>query len=277
MKSQKTVLVVEDDHALQEAIKFKLEQAGAHVITASSGEEALEILKSHYPDFTMLDILLPGMDGLEVLHHIRDNALLQGLPVAIMSVSAGAEKIEEAFSLNVVDYFVKSEYRIDEITFRVMDYLKSSKNKIKNKKIPKKSSHQRILVIEDDKPTLESVLFKLKQRGFETDHALDGEGGFNKLSKHGPFLGVLLDMRMPGSDGFSFLEKKNKDDRLHDIPVLVFSNYGQSEYIARVLQLGARGYLVKAHHSVEDIINHVDRCFNKNDCSVDTHYSDRSS
>ena len=276
MKSQKTVLVVEDDHALQEAIKFKLEQAGANVLAAGSGEEALEILKSHYPDFIMLDILLPGMDGLEVLRHIRENALLQGLPVAIMSVSAGAEKIKEAFSLNVVDYFIKSEYRIDEITFRVMNYLKPSKNKIKNKKIPKKSSHhQCVLVIEDDPPTLESVLFKLKQRGFETDHALNGESGFNKLSQHGPFLGVLLDMRMPGSDGFSFLEKKNKDDRLHDIPVLVFSNYGQSEYIARALQLGARGYLVKAHHSIEDIINHVDRCFNKNDCSVDTHYSDK--
>ena len=78
MKSQKTVLVVEDNHALQEAIKFKLEQAGANVFTASSGEEALEILKSHYPDFVMLDILLPGMDGLEVQRHIRGNVLLRG-------------------------------------------------------------------------------------------------------------------------------------------------------------------------------------------------------
>ena len=276
MKSQKTVLVVEDDHALQEAIKFKLEQAGANVLAAGSGEEALEILKSHYPDFIMLDILLPGMDGLEVLRHIRENALLQGLPVAIMSVSAGAEKIKEAFSLNVVDYFIKSEYRIDEITFRVMNYLKPSKNKIKNKKIPKKSSHhQCVLVIEDDPPTLESILFKLKQRGFETDHALDGASGFEKLSKKGPFLGVLLDVLMPGSNGLSFLEKKNEDGRFDNVPVLVFSNFGQPEYIARALQLGARGYLVKAHHSIEDIVTHIDRCFNKNDCSVDTHYSDK--
>ena len=280
MKSQKTVLVVEDDEALQEAFKFKLEQAGVKVLTARSGEETLEILHAYDPDFVMLDLLLPGMSGLEILHKIRENPLLENLPVAIVSVSGVAEKIKEAFSLNVVDYFIKSEYAIDEIILKVTNYLKLSKKKIKNKKISKnrlgnRSGSQRVLVIEDDQPTLESILFKLKQRGFETDYALDGIGGFQKLSEHGPFLGVLLDLRMPGSDGFLFLRKKNEHEKFQDIPVLIFSNFSQPEYIKRALKLGVRGYLVKAHHSIEDIVQYVDACFNQHHCYVDRYYLDK--
>ena len=274
MKSHKTVLVVEDELALQEAMQLKLEQAGITVRTASTGEEALKILESYRPDLMMLDIVLPGIDGLEVLRTIRNNPLLYNLPVAIISVSGGSEKIKEAFSLNVVDYFIKSEYKIEEIVAKVKEYLKSSKGAVEKKKTSKRhTKSMRVLVIEDDQATLESVLFKLKHRGFETDFAFDSMSGLHKLFHDGPFLGILLDIRLPGEDGFTFLEKKNDNEKFRDIPVLIFSNLSLPEYITRAVKLNARGYLVKAHHSIEDIVEHVDKCFNKNDCTIDKSYS----
>jgi DNA-binding response OmpR family regulator len=112
---KKMILIVEDEEGLREALKLKLEQADYEVLAASTGEEALEILKSRRPDMVSLDILLPGINGLEVLQKIRDDSKLHNLPVIILSVSGSQEKIQQAFSMNVVDYLIKSEHKIDGI------------------------------------------------------------------------------------------------------------------------------------------------------------------
>jgi CheY-like chemotaxis protein len=123
--SQKTVLVLEDEPALQEAIKLKLQQSGVHVLTASNGEDALEILKQTKPNLAWFDILLPGMNGLEVLRQVRGDERLKNLPVVMVSVSGGPEKIKQAFGLNVVDYIIKSEYPIDDIIRKINGILKT--------------------------------------------------------------------------------------------------------------------------------------------------------
>lgn len=120
---KKTVLVVEDEPALQEAVKIKLEKEGVNVLTADTGEDALIVLEANRPDLVWLDILLPGINGIEVLEKIRENPKLKNLPAVIVSVSGGQEKIKRAFSLGVVDYLVKSEYTIDVIVGKVKNLL----------------------------------------------------------------------------------------------------------------------------------------------------------
>jgi two-component system, OmpR family, alkaline phosphatase synthesis response regulator PhoP len=122
-EKKKIILVVEDEQALQDALKLKFEKKGLEVLTASTGEEALEILKTSRPILVSLDILLPKMNGLEVLQKIRDNKDLRDLPVVVASVSGGQEKIRQAFSLGVVDYLVKSEYKIESIVKKITDIL----------------------------------------------------------------------------------------------------------------------------------------------------------
>lgn len=122
-EDQKTVLVVEDETALREAIKLKLEREGISVVQAGSGEEALNKIKEQKPNLVWLDILLPGMNGLEVLRKIRQELGLKDLPVVVVSVSVGREKIEQALALNAVDYITKSGYNIAEIIKRVKKFL----------------------------------------------------------------------------------------------------------------------------------------------------------
>lgn len=117
-----TILVVEDEPALQEAIRLKLQKNGLRVLAAGSGEEALEILASARPALVWLDVLLPGKNGLEVLRTMREDMKLD-TPAVMVSVSGSAEKIQQAFNLNVLDYIIKSEYRIDDIVDRVIGYL----------------------------------------------------------------------------------------------------------------------------------------------------------
>lgn len=124
VKQKKIILVVEDDLALQEAIKLKLEKDGINVWVAVTGEEALLILKDKKPDLVWLDILLPKINGLEVLKTIRKDANLKDLAVVVVSVSGSVEKIKEAYTFGILGYIVKSEGPLDVIIKRVESFLK---------------------------------------------------------------------------------------------------------------------------------------------------------
>lgn len=126
----------------------------------------------------------------------------------------------------------------------------------------------RILVIEDDEPTLEAILLKLKGENITADSAANGVDGLKKLKKGGVSC-VLLDLHMPGGDGFSFMEEKNKVGILRDVPVIIFSNLSQREFINRALELGVKGYLIKAQHSIEDIVEEVKRYVKTGRCLID--------
>lgn len=122
-KNKKSILIVEDEQSLLEALKLKLEKENIEVLTASTGEEALALLKDRRPTLVSLDIILPRMNGIEVLQNIRKDQNIKDLPVVIVSVSGSEEKLKRAFGLNVIDYLVKSEYTIDNIVNKLKNIL----------------------------------------------------------------------------------------------------------------------------------------------------------
>ena len=123
-ENKKLVLVVEDEPALREVIALKLgREELVEVAAATNGEDALVFLKKRKPSLIWLDLLLPGINGLEVLEKIRNDADLKNLPAVIVSVSAGEEKVKRAFELGALDYIVKSNNSIDDIIKKVKGIL----------------------------------------------------------------------------------------------------------------------------------------------------------
>jgi len=118
----KTILVVEDEAPLQDAIKLKMSREGLNYLPATTAEMALTILEKEKPDLIWLDLLMPGMGGFAFLEILRKNPAYRDLPVVIVSVSASPEKIRRAFELNVVDYLVKSHYKLEDIIKRVDNF-----------------------------------------------------------------------------------------------------------------------------------------------------------
>ncbi|MDO8604634.1 MAG: response regulator [bacterium] len=120
----KTVLLLEDDIALNHAIVLKLEQKGHRVISTMRAEDALRVLDSEHPhiDIVWLDLLLPGMNGIEFLEKVRKNEEYRDLKVAICSVSGGEESKGTALELGVVDYLVKSDYDINTLADKMLSY-----------------------------------------------------------------------------------------------------------------------------------------------------------
>ena len=111
----KTLLVVEDNISLSKIIKIKLRESGIKSVFASTGEEALDEIKKNKPDLIWLDIYMPGINGLEVLQKIRSNPDTADIDIVIVSVSGNNKKIEFANELGILEYFIKSNYSIDEL------------------------------------------------------------------------------------------------------------------------------------------------------------------
>lgn len=113
-----------------------------------------------------------------------------------------------------------------------------------------------ILIIEDDKFLRELITQKLIKEGYETAEAIDGEEGIKKIKEGKPDL-ILLDLILPGIDGFEVLSRMKSDSALASIPVIILSNLGQKEDVERGLKLGAIDYLIKAHFTPGEIIEKV--------------------
>jgi len=113
-----------------------------------------------------------------------------------------------------------------------------------------------ILIIEDDKFLKELIARKLTEEGFGVSEAVDGEEGIKKIKEEKPDL-VLLDLILPGIDGFEVLSQMRKESALSSIPVIILSNLGQKEDVEKGLKMGAVDYLIKAHFTPGEIIDKI--------------------
>lgn len=113
-----------------------------------------------------------------------------------------------------------------------------------------------ILIIEDDKFLREMIGRRLQEEEYNVSMAVDGEEGIKKIQQEKPDL-ILLDLILPGIDGFEVLERMRKEPELSKIPVIILSNLGQKEEVERGLNLGAVDYLIKAHFTPREIIEKI--------------------
>lgn len=114
----------------------------------------------------------------------------------------------------------------------------------------------KILIIEDDKFLRELIIQKLGKEGFDLAEAADGEEGVRKMKEEKPNL-VLLDLILPGIDGFEVLRRAKADKELAPIPVVILSNLGQKDDIDKGIGLGAADYLIKAHFTPGEIVSKI--------------------
>jgi len=122
---------------------------------------------------------------------------------------------------------------------------------------------EKILIVEDDKFLRELIAKKLLKEGYEVEEAIDGEDGVRKTKEVMPDL-ILLDLILPGIDGFEVLKRIKEDEKTASIPVVILSNLGQKDEIEKGLNLGAVDFLIKAHFTPEEIVEKIKLVLAKN-------------
>ena len=242
------ILIIEDDTFLGEMLKKKLETAGYVASLETDGAKGLEEIIAQEPDLILLDIMLPTKDGFQILEEKQKLPSIAKIPVIIVSNSGQPVEISRVVALGVKDYFVKAQVDPDEIVEKVRTQLASS------------ASHsiegKRVLMVEDDKFLSDLLGMKLTQEKCEILRATTGQEALKHAKESAPDV-ILLDIVLPGMDGFAILTELKRDDKTKNIPVLVLSNLGQEEDIAKAKELGATGFFVKAMLTPEQIITEI--------------------
>ncbi len=115
---------------------------------------------------------------------------------------------------------------------------------------------KKILFVEDESALQKTLGDILKQRGYETISALDGETGLRLAESEKPDL-ILLDLILPRLHGLEVLKKLKSDPKTKDIPVIILTNLEGMKEIDQAIELGANTYLVKTRYTIEEVIEKV--------------------
>lgn len=133
-KQQPTVMVVEDETLLLQAVTKKLKLSEIDVISCASGQEAIGYLQSTeaLPDAIWLDYYLKDMNGLAFMEELKKNPKWENIPVIVVSNSASTEKVHHMLALGAKKYILKADYRLDEIIQMVREMIADAQEAAKN-------------------------------------------------------------------------------------------------------------------------------------------------
>ena len=262
----KKILIIEDDLFLGDVLTQKLSNEGFEVVLSRDGLEGFGKIKSFNPDLILLDIILPNMNGYEILEAKQKDPAIVNIPVIIVSNSGQPVEINRALALGVKDYLVKAQFDPEEVLVKVRTQLKedqapssgvvSLENVLNKKEDNINLEGKKIMWVEDDQFLNDIITRKLSMTKCLFFHASEGEEALKIINTEIPDI-VMLDIILSGMDGFEILRKIKNDPKIKHIPVILLSNLGQTADIEKGKSLGAVRFLVKATITPNEIIDQI--------------------
>lgn len=119
----KTILIIEDEPAVLQALVDTFAREGFYVLRAKSGNKGLVLALKKRPDLILLDIIIPGMDGLAMLEKLRKSAWGKSIPVIILTNFSDDSKVSKALENGVYDFLVKTDWKIRDVVERAKNIL----------------------------------------------------------------------------------------------------------------------------------------------------------
>jgi CheY-like chemotaxis protein len=199
------VLAIDDDPAVLTLLKRYLSKLGYQVEIAASGEEGLRMARNFLPDIIILDVMMPRMDGWEVLSYLKADHKLADIPVIVLSM---IEDKSMGYSLGATDYLIKPISR-EQLTVVLQKY-----------QFSQHTTNRLILIIDDDAVSRDMIGRMLRKGGWKVSKADGARVALNSIQKTQPDL-ILSDLQMPEMDGFEFITKLYKTYPM--IPIIVIT------------------------------------------------------
>jgi len=115
----KTILFIEDESALQKILGEALSKEGYKIIPALDGEIGLRLVKIKKPDLVLLDLILPKIDGFEVLKRIKEDPEIRKIPIIVLTNLERIEDVDRALELGATTYLIKENYNLEEVVEKI--------------------------------------------------------------------------------------------------------------------------------------------------------------
>ncbi|MCZ8514418.1 response regulator [Paenibacillus filicis] len=223
-----TVLVIDDDPAMLQLMQRYLGKEDWTVVLARNGQEGIRLAKKLHPAVISLDVLMPGMDGWNVLTTLKNDPGLANIPVVMISMT---DDKNLGYALGASEFLTKPIYR--ERLISVLE-----------KYIDERQSNS-VLVIEDDMATSQMMTKMLEKEGNRVTRAGNGHLALQNVAQAKPQL-ILLDLMMPEMDGFEFVTELRKREEWRSIPIVVVTAKNITEedrlrlngYVKKIVQKG---------------------------------------
>jgi CheY-like chemotaxis protein len=247
--SRPLVIVVEDDPVAAELLTRQIERAGFRTEVARTGGEVVTLAKEHKPVAITLDILLPDVDGWEVLTRLKKDEVTSDIPVLVVSV---VDNPELGTALGALDYFVKPVDAKDLV------------NRLSNFNFKQKVGGRQacVLVVDDEAANRDWLKSVLEPAGFEVTLATGGQEAIDLARSRIPDV-VMLDLLMPEVNGFEVVKALGGHEVTRSIPILVLTakhltnaDFDQlNGHVSTILKRGSSG--------AADVLNELQVVLNK--------------
>jgi PAS domain S-box-containing protein len=241
------ILAIDDDPQVIGLYERYLQPQGYQVVALTDPSKAVERIKNLRPFAVTLDIMMPGIDGWQVLDQIKADSETRNTPVIVCSI---VEDLEKGYSLGASDYLVKPILEDDLVNS--LDRLNAD------------GSIREVLVIDDDPNDLRLIAKILTEDGrYKAILAEGGPSGWTIISSGTPPHAVIMDLFMPDMDGFQILENMRANETLRDIPVIVISGMDLTAEQKEELNKFGQRLLSKGSFNEKELLTTIQRALER--------------
>lgn len=245
-KPERTILLVDDNESALIQVKDILEERGYHVLLANDGNEALAIIDHTIPDAMILDLMMPGIDGFQVLKSIREREQTSRLPVLILTAKhITKDELKFLKSNNVQQLIQKGDVNANEMLRAVANMLFPKTSKSETPKPEPKTIEGKplVLIVEDNPDNMLSVKALLSD-DFTVLEAVNGMQGVEKAKKFKPNL-ILMDIALPQMDGIEAFKMIRNNPELQHIKVIALTASAMTQDREVLLSHGFDAFIAK--------------------------------
>jgi CheY-like chemotaxis protein len=228
------ILLVEDDAIQIELIKKHLEPQGHIVVIAKNGQEGIKIARDDKPDLILMDMIMPGMHGLEATIKLKEDPLTAEIPIMALTIMSSPKFVQECYRAGIIGY-IKKPYNPKILLESVERVVGKPERRV-----------ARIMLIAGASRLATMIEMRLVRQGYQVNSFAGAKSALGHFVKEKPDA-ILLDVSLPEKHVATVFGEVVRKEATRDIPVIIFSPQSTKDALeTAVSRWGAQGYLSSA-------------------------------
>lgn len=238
------ILLIEDDAIQIELIKKNLEPQGHIVVIARKGQEGIKMAKGDRPDLILMDMIMPGMHGLEATIKLKEDPLTAEIPIIALTIMSSPKFIQECYRAGIIGY-IKKPYNPKILLETVERVVGKPERRV-----------AKIMMIAGASRLATMIEMRLVRQGYQVISFAGAKSALESVAKERPDA-IFLDISLPEKHVTLVFDDVGNSESTKDIPIVIFSAQSDKEGLeTAIARWGAQGYLTSASE-IGDVLRRI--------------------